>query len=62
MKVKTYTLTESEMHAVRNALEDYYFNVSKPALKKGVTSPFAKEIHEVVRPLWRQFKQDIITM
>ena len=54
-------LSKAGTYAVRNALMEYYQTTSKPALKKGKCSPFAKEIHLAVKDLEEVFINYIIT-
>ena len=61
MKTKHYEFTETEMTAIREALVEYYHNVSKKhcdPLSPLRCSPIAKSIHLSVKALKDQFKQD----
>ena len=62
MKSKKYTLTQVDILALREATEFYWHEISKKVLKRNEASPVSKKMHEAVRALYEQFKQDFMLM
>ena len=62
MKSKKYELTQLDILALREATEFYWHEISKKVLKNKAISPVSKKMHEAVRDLYEQFKQDFMLM
>ena len=56
--IHTVKLNDADCYAIRDALTEYYHNVSKPAIASGKLSPFAEKLHKSVRDMKTLF-QDI---
>lgn len=59
MKTKTYTFTEIEILALREAMDFYYHEVSKRVGALDKLSPLFANMHKSVKALKDQFKDDL---
>lgn len=58
MKTKSYEFTELEIMAMKEALTEYYQQISKVVLKKEDISEHAIRFHKIIKALKEQFQAD----